>query len=35
MSFQTCKSLVHFETQIKVFLMKSERFLILRRQQHN
>ncbi len=35
MSFQTCKNFVHLQTQIKIFLMKSESFLALHRQQHN
>ncbi len=29
MSSQTCKTLFIFRTQIKIFLMKSERFLTL------
>ncbi len=35
MSFQTRKTFVIFGTQIKIFLMKSERFLTLHRQQQN
>ncbi len=33
MSFQTCKTFVHFQTQIKIFLLKSESFLTLHTQQ--
>ncbi len=35
MSFQTLKTFVHLRNTIKIFLMKSESFLILHRQQWN
>ncbi len=34
-SFQARKTFIHCWTQIKIFLMKSERFLTLHRQQCN
>ncbi len=33
MSFQTCKTFIHFLNEIKIFMMKSKSFLTLHRQQ--